>query len=134
MDVSLALRVIAFGATIVWGLVYDFLCSICGSYLIPSYSRLAGLAINDWSSVVPDLCFSTFGIIFFFTFASQKDIINLWRGWSELFLKLMFEVETDVNFRALALFSDSHSSTTEQSSDRFMLSARERKVPSLELA
>jgi len=64
MDTSLVPRVVAFGGTILWGLV------------------LAGITIQDWYSVVPDLCFATFGIIFFFTFASQKDIIELWRRWA----------------------------------------------------
>ena len=82
MDISLTLRVIAFGGTILCGLVYDdLLCSRCGSHLTTPHSRLSGLAIQDWYSVIPDLCFATFGIIFFFIFGSQRDIIELWRYW-----------------------------------------------------
>ena len=120
MDTSFILRVIAFGGTVLWGLVYDLLCSRCGGHLISNQSRLAGLAIKDWVSVVPDLCGSTFGIIFFFIFASQKDIIELWRCWFEPCITLMFEVGADVNFRALALIG-SDSAKTGGSSDRLEL-------------
>ena len=120
MDTSLALRVVAFGVTILWGLVYDFLCTICGSHLIFPHSRLACLSIQDWYSAITDLCLATFGIIFFFIFASQKDIIELWRCWSEPCFTIMFEVETDVNFRALAMIG-SKPSETEASSDLFVL-------------
>jgi hypothetical protein len=82
MDVSLILRVIAFGGTILFGIAYDALWPGCGSRLILYYSSLAGISIKDWYSVIPDLCFATFGIIFFFIFASQRDIIKLWRCWS----------------------------------------------------
>jgi len=95
MDPSLILRVIAFGVTLVWGLA------------------LAGFTMYDWYSVVPDLCFATFGIIFCITFASQRDIIRLWRRW------------------ALALV-DSNSFRTEPSSDRFVLTPREAKTPILQ--
>ena len=130
MNTSLILRVIAFGVTLVWGLVYDFLCSKCGSYLMAFRSRLSGLAIYDWYSVVPDLCFATFGIIFSIIFASQGDIIRLWRRWSAPYIRLT-GVETDVIFRALALI-DRNSLKTEPSSDRFVLTPREAKVPTLE--
>jgi len=90
MDVSLILRVIAFGGTILFGIA------------------LAGISIKDWYSVIPDLCFATFGIIFFFIFASQRDIIKLWRCW------------------ALTLI-DSVSSKMERSSDQFVLTPREPK-------
>jgi len=90
MDVSLVIRVVAFGITILWGLV------------------LACLAIQDWYSVIPDLCFATFGIIFFFIFASQADIINLWRHW------------------AVAMIS-STSSKFDRSSDQIVLTTRESK-------
>jgi len=120
MDISLVLRVISFGITLLWGLVYDVLCSRCGSHLISSHHRLACITIQDWSNVIPDLCFATFGILFFFTFASQKDIIELWRCWSAPCIRFMFEVETDVNFRALALIN-SDPSKSEQSLDRFVL-------------
>jgi len=63
MDTSLILRVIVFGVTLVGGLL------------------LAVYAIYDWYSVVPDLCFAAFGIIFFIIFASQRDVIRLWRRW-----------------------------------------------------
>ena len=97
-----------------------------GRYLISSRSRLACLAIQDWYSVIPDLCFATFGIIFFFIFASQRDIIELWRFWSEPFLRVMFEAETDVNFRALSMIG-STSSKFEPSSEQLVLSTRENK-------
>ena len=127
MDTSLILRVVVFGVTLVWGLGYDFLCSNCSNQLISSRSRLSGYAIYDWSSVVPDLCFATFGIIFFIIFASQRDIIRLWRRWSAPCIRRMFEVETDVNFRALALVDNN---SLEPSSSRFFLTPREATVPS----
>jgi hypothetical protein len=58
-------------------------------------------------SVTVDLCYSTFGIIFFIIFASQKAIIKLWRSWSGPYVRFML-VETDVNFRALALIGEIH--------------------------
>lgn len=126
MDISLVLRVVAFGVTILWGLVYDFLCTTCGCHLMSSHSRLACLAIQDWYSVIPDLCFATFGIIFFFIFASQGDIIDLWRHWSVSCIGFMSEVEADVNFRAVAMIS-STSSKFDHSSDQIVLSTRESK-------
>jgi len=88
MDTSLILRVIAFGLTLVWGIV------------------LSGYTIYDWYSVVPDLCFATFGLIFFFTFASQRDIIMLWRRW------------------AVALVDSNYSFKMEPSTDRFVLTPK----------
>ena len=44
-------------------------------------SSLSVLSIQDWWSVIPDLCFSTFGLAIFFVFGSQKDILQLWRRW-----------------------------------------------------
>ena len=126
MDNSLALRVVAFGVTILWGLVYDFLCTICGSHLISSHSRLACLSIQDWYGVMTDLCLATFGIIFFLIFASQRDIIALWRCWYESCFTIMFEVETDVNFRALAIIGRK-SLKTEGSSDLVVLTTRGTK-------
>jgi len=125
-DISLVLRVIAFGVTILWGLVYDFQCKICCSYLISSHSRLACVTIQDFYSVIADLCVATFGIIFFFIFASQKDIIGLWRCWYVPRIRFMFKVETDVNFRALSMIG-SVSSTTDRSSDQFVLTTRGTK-------
>jgi hypothetical protein len=127
MDISLILRVVAFGGTILWGLVYDFLCSRFGGHLISYHFRLAGIAIKDWYSVIPDLCFATFGTIFFFIFASQKDIIELWRRWSEPCIRLMFEVETDVNIRALALMG-SDSLKMEHSSESSCVGTKQGSV------
>ena len=44
-------------------------------------SSLSALSIYDWWSVVPDLCFSTFGLVIVLVFGSQKDILRLWRRW-----------------------------------------------------
>jgi hypothetical protein len=44
-------------------------------------SSLSVVSIHDWWSVIPDLCFSTFGIAFFLIFGSQKGILRLWRRW-----------------------------------------------------
>lgn len=131
MDTSLILRVIAFGLTLLWGIVYEFPCSKCSIRLISFHSRLAGYTIYDWSSVVPDLCFATFGLIFFFTFASQRDVIRLWRRWSAPCISVMFTPETDVNLRALALVDSNYSFKTEPSSDRFVLTPREATVHTL---
>jgi len=116
VDISLILRVMAFGVTICLGLVYDFLCSRRRSYLISSHSRLVGLKIKGSNKGIQNLIFAPFGTIFFFIFATQKDIIELWRSWSESCIRFMF-VETDVNFRALALINRD-SPKTERSSDR----------------
>src|SRR5258708_6605845 len=131
MDTSLILRVILFGATLVGGLLYEFPCSKCSIHLISSRSRLAVYSIYDWYSVVPDLCFATFGIIFFIIFASQRDVLRLWRRWSVPRIRFMFEVETDVNFRGLALIH-SHSLKTEPSTDQIVLTPREAKLLTLE--
>ena len=48
---------------------------------LTSLSRLSVVSIQDWWSVIPDLCFSTFGLAIFFVFGSQKDILRLWRRW-----------------------------------------------------
>ncbi len=90
MDISLILRVMAFGVTILWGFVYDCLCTICGRHLTSSHSRLVCVGIGRSTQGISDMCFSTFGIIFFFLFASQKDIIELWRCWSGPCIKFMF--------------------------------------------
>lgn len=44
-------------------------------------SSLSAISIYDWWSVVPDLCFSTFGLGIVFVFGSQRDILRLWRRW-----------------------------------------------------
>ena len=42
---------------------------------------LSAISIYDWWSVIPDLCFSTFGLVIVFVFGSQKDVLRLWRRW-----------------------------------------------------
>jgi len=82
--------------------------------------------MKDFYSVIPDLCMATFGIIFFFIFASQKDIIGLWRCWYEPRIRFMFKVGADVNFRAISMIG-SVSSKTDRSSDQFVLTTRGTK-------
>ena len=53
-------------------------------YLLQSLtlvSSLSAISIRDWWSVVPDLCFSTFGLGIVFVFGSQKDVLRVWRRW-----------------------------------------------------
>jgi hypothetical protein len=49
--------------------------------LLLTSSSLSVISIQDWWSVVPDICFSTFPLAFFFIFGSQRDILRLWRRW-----------------------------------------------------
>ena len=120
MDISLILRVMAFGVAILGGFVYDCLYAICSSHLKSSHSRLVCVGMKAPYSVIPDLCFSAFGIIFFFVFASQKDIIELWRCWSGPCINSCARWKTDMDFRAAAL-TNSGSSKTRRSSDCFGL-------------
>jgi hypothetical protein len=70
MDVQLAIRVILFGFYIFFGLA------------------LSIISILNWTSVVPDLCFSTFSIAVFAIFGSQQDIMRVWkRGFCCCFIK-----------------------------------------------
>ncbi|KIM32965.1 hypothetical protein M408DRAFT_189973 [Serendipita vermifera MAFF 305830] len=61
MDLQLAVRVVLFGFYIFFGL------------------GLSIISIINWTSVVPDLCFSTFSLAVFFIFGSQQDIIRVWK-------------------------------------------------------
>ncbi|PVF96256.1 hypothetical protein CPB86DRAFT_816513 [Serendipita vermifera] len=84
MDVQLAIRVILFGFYIFFGLA------------------LSITSVLNWTSVVPDLCFSTFSIAVFAIFGSQQDIVRVWkRGFCCCFIKSEQESRrTTSHFRA----------------------------------
>ena len=62
MDIQLAVRVMLFGFYIFVGLA------------------LSVISVIDWTSVVPDLCFSTFSLAVFAIFGSQRDILRVWKN------------------------------------------------------
>ena len=62
MDLQLAVRVVLFGFYIFAGLA------------------LSVVSIINWTSVVPDLCFSTFSLAVFAIFGSQQDILRVWKN------------------------------------------------------
>lgn len=61
LDFQLAVRVVLFGFYIFAGLA------------------LSVVSIINWTSVVPDLCFSTFSLAVFAIFGSQQDIVRVWK-------------------------------------------------------
>jgi hypothetical protein len=62
MDLQLAVRVMLFGFYIFAGLA------------------LSIISVINWTSVVPDLCFSTFSLAVFAIFGSQQDILRVWKN------------------------------------------------------
>ncbi|TFK52793.1 hypothetical protein OE88DRAFT_1733786 [Heliocybe sulcata] len=62
LDQSFTIRVVVFAAYVLLGLA------------------LNGSAIKNWTNPVPDLCLSTFGIVVFLVFGSQRDILVTWRS------------------------------------------------------
>ncbi|KAG8836285.1 hypothetical protein FRC17_007435 [Serendipita sp. 399] len=61
LDLQLAVRVVLFGFYIFFGLA------------------LSIISVFNWTSVVPDLCFSTFSIAVFAIFGSQQDVMVVWK-------------------------------------------------------
>ncbi|CAG7847830.1 SubName: Full=Uncharacterized protein {ECO:0000313/EMBL:CCA77879.1} [Serendipita indica DSM 11827] len=61
LDLQLAIRVMLFGFYIFAGLA------------------LSIVSILNWTSVIPDLCFSTFSIAVFAIFGSQHDVVRVWK-------------------------------------------------------
>jgi len=119
MDTSLALRVIVYGISMFWGLVYDLLCSRCGSHLISSHSKARVSQHQRIGHGDTKLMFFDIWNHILFHFRQSEG----YNRAMALLVRTLYQIHvrgTDVNFRALALIN-SDSSKPGQSLDSLVL-------------